>query len=290
MPFKLYAAGALAPEVASLEQLLALRRGTRASDSVELVLPSPQALPPNERRRASLVVRLTLACAEQALRASPFAASELRLVFASDEGTGEVCQAMLHSLASTREVSPLTFHNSVHNAPTGYFSIAHQNRQAALSISLGRDSFASGLLCAASEAKTSGQAVLFMAYDAPMPQPMSELLPVAQPSATAWVIACDAGPANVRTNAETTPGATPQATAQAPIANFELSLIRNDTNRRAALSTAWLPEAWRNNASAQGFVALALLADETPADCHLPMGRQTLHLRRLAPSGSPPPC
>ena len=42
--------------------------------------------------------------------------------------------------------------NSVHNAPSGYFSIAYRNRQSATVVSLGLESFASGLLCAASEA------------------------------------------------------------------------------------------------------------------------------------------
>src|SRR5205814_4882265 len=162
MHFDLFAAGALAPGVASITDLLAMRRAGGSAEAANLELPSPQALPPNERRRASQVVRLTLACAEQALQASPFKADQLRMVFASDEGTGEVCQQMLQSLATTREVSPLVFHNSVHNAPSGYFSIGHQNRQSALSVSLGRESFASGLLCAVSEAQSSGQPVLFL--------------------------------------------------------------------------------------------------------------------------------
>ena len=109
-------------------------------------------LPANERRRASQAVRLALACIEQALQASPFPVETLRSVFATDEGTGEVCQQMLEALATTRQVSPLLFPNSVHNAPSGYFSIAWRNRQPATVVSLGLESFASGLLCAVTEA------------------------------------------------------------------------------------------------------------------------------------------
>jgi hypothetical protein len=41
------------------------------------------------------------------LHDSPFPAETLRSVFATDEGTGEVCQQMLEALATTRQVSPL---------------------------------------------------------------------------------------------------------------------------------------------------------------------------------------
>jgi len=261
MRFDLFAAGALAPGVASITDLLAMRRAGGSAEAANLELPSPQALPPNERRRASQVVRLTLACAEQALQASPFKADQLRMVFASDEGTGEVCQQMLQSLATTREVSPLVFHNSVHNAPSGYFSIGHQNRQSALSVSLGRESFASGLLCAISEAQSSGQPVLFLSYDVPMPQPMRSLLRVEQPSATAWIVAA-AG--TVREHD--------------PLASFELSLHAPHEAEPAA--AAWLPATWADNPSAQGFVALAMLADG-PAECDFPLGAQRLRLARV---------
>ena len=85
-------------------------------------------------------------------------------------------------------MSPLLFHNSVHNAPAGYFSIAYQNHLPAVSVSMGCESFAAGLLCAVSEACTSRQPVLFLAYDAPLPEPMRALLPIEQATASAWII------------------------------------------------------------------------------------------------------
>jgi hypothetical protein len=224
-------------------------------------------LPANERRRSSQVVRLSLACAEQALQASPFATDQLRMVFASDEGTGEVCQQMLESLATTREVSPLVFHNSVHNAPSGYFSIGHQNRQPALSVSLGRESFASGLLCAVTEAVSSGQPVLFLNYDTPMPPPMRSLLGVEQPSATAWIVAA------------------PGHAAQHPLlGSFEMSLHPAPAEADTA-AASWLPASWAHNASAQGFVALGLLADARGA-CEFPLGAQHLRLARIDGAGA----
>jgi len=219
-------------------------------------------LPANERRRASQVVRLTLACAEQALQGSPFAIDQLRMVFASDEGTGEVCQQMLESLATTREISPLVFHNSVHNAPSGYFSIGYQNRQSALSVSLGRESFASGLLCAVSEAQSSRQPVLFLNYDAPMPQPMRSLLGVEHASATAWIIA-----------------AAGEVSGHAALASFELALRQVPGGDRDD-GASWLPSSWAGNGSADGFVALGLLA-EARGTREFPLGAQHLRLTRV---------
>ena len=66
--FDLHAAGVLAPGVGSLDELLTLAR-TGCAGEDRAGLPSPKALPANERRRASQVVRLSLACAEQALQA-----------------------------------------------------------------------------------------------------------------------------------------------------------------------------------------------------------------------------
>ncbi len=261
--FDLFAAGALAPGVGSLAELLAMRRRGYSAATPVLELPSPMALPANERRRASQVVRLTLACTEQVMQSCPFPVDHLRMVFASDEGTGEVCQQMLEVLSTTREVSPLVFHNSVHNAPSGYLSIRYQNHQSALSVSLGRHSFATGLLCAATEAQSTGQPVLFLAYDVPMPVPMRALLGVEQSSATAWIIAATAE----------------RSTGPAPMASFELSLheTQGETDDSAP---GWLPAAWAGNSSAQGFVALGLLA-EPRGTCEFWLGAQRLRLARV---------
>jgi hypothetical protein len=75
--FWLWSAGVLAPGVSSLSELLALYRLRQPGVAPALVLPSPVMLPANERRRASQVVRLVLACAQQALSTSPYAADEL---------------------------------------------------------------------------------------------------------------------------------------------------------------------------------------------------------------------
>ena len=262
--FVLYSAGVLAPNVSSLSELLTLFRTGEAGISRPQELPSPTVLPANERRHASQVVRLALACAEQAMRTSPYAPDQLRCVFASDEGTGEVCQQMLEALATTRQVSPLLFSNSVHNAPSGYFSIAYQNHQPAVSLSMGRESFVSGLLCAVSEAATSGQPVLFLAYDSPLPEPMRSLLPIEQATATAWIIGSSAKSKATHTSV--------RSPAQTPLGTFEVSLHPADTRSDYA-PLSWLPLPWGANGSAQSFAVLALLADGH-GSCEFALGAQ----------------
>ena len=262
--FALYSAGVLAPGVTSLSELLALFRTGESGTLQPRALPSPTMLPANERRHASQVVRLALACAEQALLTSPYPPDQLRCVFASDEGTGEVCQQMLEALATTRQVSPLLFANSVHNAPSGYLAIAYQNREPAVSVSMGHESFASGLLCAVSEAATSGQPVLFLAYDPPLSEPMRSLLPIEQGTATAWIISCGA-----RSEAA---NAGIRSPAQTPLGIFEVRLQPAGTSSACAPPN-WLPLAWGANSSAQGFAVLALLADGR-GGCEFTLGAQ----------------
>jgi hypothetical protein len=264
--FALYSAGVLAPGVSSLTELLTLFRTGKSGVLEPQALPVPMMLPSNERRRASQAARLVLACAEQAMLTSPYAPDQLRCVFSSDEGSGEVCQQMLEALATTSQVSPLLFPNSVHNAPSGYFSIAYQNRQPAVSVSMGCDSFAGGLLCAVSEAATSGQPVLFVAYDLSLPEPMRSLLPIQHATATAWIIASDGSHEGTRTTGH--PG------GRTALASFELSLPHAGASPDQA-PPKWLPGSWAANSSAQSFAVLALLADGH-GSCEFALGAQRL--------------
>jgi hypothetical protein len=262
--FNLHAAGVLAPGIDSLPALrAACRAGQQPTSISSEPLPSPSALPANERRRSSQVVRLTLACIEQTLQTSPFPADAMRSVFATDEGTGEVCQQMLEALATTRQVSPLLFTNSVQNAPSGYFSIAWRNRQSATVASLGLESFASGLLCAVTEAMSTGQPVLLVAYDPAMTSPMDELLPVRAAMATAWII---------------TAGST--ATETPRLASYAFTLEPCETSSPSAWPE-WLPESWAAHSSARSLSALGLLEAAPNTVLRLTLGAQLLCLRRI---------
>jgi hypothetical protein len=162
-------------------------------------------------------------------------------------------------------VSPLLFTNSVINAASGYFSIARRNREPATVISMGPESFAGGLLCAASEAHATGQPVLLVAYDAVLAAPMNELLPSSEPCAVAWIISAGA------------------STDQPPLATFELQCDPSDQAPTAP--PRWLPEQASAQSSAAALAALGLLDAETDA-CRWPLGGVMLTLRRVGESHS----
>lgn len=262
--FNLYAASVLAPGFASLAQLRAVCRGDKPYDYEPLRLPSPAMLPSHERRRASQVVRLVLACVAQALQDSPFPPDALRSVFATDEGTGEVCQQMLEAVTTTRQISPLLFPNSVHNAPSGYFSIAWRNRQPATLVSLGLESFASGLVCAVTEAAASRQPVLLVVYDPAMTTPLNELLAVREATACAWVIS--SGMPNV---------------AAPHWGSFTMELGPAGAQSPSPLPP-WFPESLAAQCSAHGLAALGLLEASDDTVYRLSFGAQMLSLRCCA--------
>lgn len=259
LAFHLHAAGVLAPGLASLAQL---RRAVQGESivPVPLVLPAPPQLPANERRRASQVVRLALACIAQAVEAAPFDPAQLRSVFATDEGTGEICQQMLEALATTGQISPMLFTNSVHNAPSGYFSIAWRNQQPATVVSLGLESFASGLLCAVTDAAATGQPVLLVACDPAMTAPLDELLPVTQGTCAAFVLSTAAG-------------------TDAGLGRFCMEL-QPPQGAAATPLPAWLPSEWSANSSARALAALGLLEQAPGTVARFSLGAQRLALWR----------
>ena len=78
-------------------------------------------LPPAERRRASRIVRLTLAIGLEAAAHAEADVSTLATVFASSGADGYNCHALCEQLASAaRQIPPTPLHNSVHTAAAGY--------------------------------------------------------------------------------------------------------------------------------------------------------------------------
>ena len=108
---------------------------------------------------------------------------------ASPEAAGDITHQLCEVLAGSREISPTQFHNSVHNAPSGYYSIAMKAKLGATSVCRGPWTFAAGLLGAAVQALCDDVPVLFVCYDSPLPAPLSELMPVAEATVIALVIA-----------------------------------------------------------------------------------------------------
>ncbi len=141
-----------------------------------LLLEAPAHLSAAERRRAVPSVKLALGVAVAAVARSGLEPGSLPAVFASSGADGETIAAILAALATPgREVSPTRFHNSVHNAPSGYWGIAMQSREAVTSVSCDDASFAAGLLEAGVQVVAGGRPVLLVAYDLPYPHPLDRV-------------------------------------------------------------------------------------------------------------------
>jgi hypothetical protein len=137
-------------------------------------IPPVTLLPANERRRMVKTVKLALAVGVQAFTQAGRDPKETATVFASSGGDGETIHEILESLAAPQiDVSPTRFHNSVHNAPSGYWSIATGSSAPTSSLSMHDNSFAAGLLDAAAQAIVEKQPVGLIAYDLPYPEPLN---------------------------------------------------------------------------------------------------------------------
>ncbi|HYW77459.1 MAG TPA: beta-ketoacyl synthase chain length factor [Gammaproteobacteria bacterium] len=138
---------------------------------------SPEGLPANERRRLSTTMRLALAVAGEAQAGAPQSARQTATVFASGNGDGDIINAICEELARPDPaVSPTQFHNSVHNAPAGYWSIAARAMTPHTAVAAHDATFAAGLLEAATMT-TDGMPVLLVAYDRPLPVPLNKTRP-----------------------------------------------------------------------------------------------------------------
>ncbi|MDH5327474.1 MAG: beta-ketoacyl synthase chain length factor [Gammaproteobacteria bacterium] len=149
----------------------------------------PNLLRPNERRRTTNLIKLALQVGEQILDDCPYPQNSLCAVFASSEGDTDIIDKICTALTlPDQPVSPTQFHNSVHNAPAGYWAIATECRESSTSLSAGTASFASGLLEATTIAVTEHKPVLMISYDYPAPESLQPFVPVTEPLACALLI------------------------------------------------------------------------------------------------------
>jgi hypothetical protein len=213
--------------------------GRLAYVSKPTVLPVPEALPATERRRAGKSVKVSLAAGLEAASAAGRSTRDLVAVFASSSGDGENCHSICETLASDdRLISPTRFHNSVHNAPAGYWGIATGAMRPADCVGAFDASFGAGLLEGLARlASDPAQPVLVIAYDAPYPQPLHGARPIDDSFAVALALAA------------------PSAATRGP--RLELALGRATPH---AMADAALEKLRRGIPAARSLPLLALLA------------------------------
>ena len=179
------------PDWAGARAVLA---GEQAYAHAPTAVPVPALLPPNERRRSGLAVKIALAVGATALAQAERDASRIDTVFASSSADGDTCHAICEQLAGAeRLISPTRFHNSVHNAPSGYWSIATRCMAPSTSLCGYDASFGAGLLEACAFVRAHGRPVLLVAYDAPYPEPLLARRPVRDAFGLALLLAPQPG-------------------------------------------------------------------------------------------------
>ena len=197
--------GLWAPGAANWDAFCAIVGGREAPGTD--IRPVADVLPPNERRRAPESVLLAAAAAGEAVRMSGRDAATLPCVFASAHGDQTITDYMCATLAGTpTELSPTKFHNSVHNAPVGYWTIATHCHASSSAVSGGETSFGAGLLEAATLAVADDHDVLLASYDIAGAGPLGEMTATTGPFAVALVLSPHADVGAVRLDITPSPG------------------------------------------------------------------------------------
>ena len=171
--------GLIGPGFANWPDAQAILAGRVPYESARTAVPAPASLPSAERRRTGTGVKLALAVGHEAVSASGREAASLATVFSASGGDGQNCHAICETLASDdRKLSPTRFHNSVHNAPAGYWSIATRAMAPSNVLCAYDGSFAAGLLESLCQVAVDGVPTLLIVFDTDYPAPMRDVRPI----------------------------------------------------------------------------------------------------------------
>ena len=203
--------------------------GEQEAPATSASRPTPSLLAPTERRRAPDTVALALEVAARACEAAGRSPTELRSVFASTYGDLGISDYMCATLAGTPTlISPTKFHNSVHNAAAGYWSIGTSSHMPYTAISAYRYTFANAVLEAATPVVCDGQPVLCVVFDVQSTGPLGTVAPSSGLLGAALVLAPPRDQSQrtlaLRVEQGSTTGLTPaRSAAAAPVAENALA-------------------------------------------------------------------
>lgn len=179
MRFFIEGVGLLGPGLDNWLASRATLAGNAAYCSAPTNMRASDMLPAAERRRAGVPIKLALAVAQEAFLQTVRDTKTAATVFTSSEGDCDNVHAINGILATApSEMSPTRFHNSVHNAPAGYWCIAAKSLELSTSLCAHDASFAAGLLESATQVTVDNSIVALIAYDHPYPEPMHAVRPI----------------------------------------------------------------------------------------------------------------
>jgi hypothetical protein len=225
----------------------------------ELIFLSPklEIIPPNERRRAPLPVKLAVESSWQATQSADIDPKHLACVFVSGLGDTQLTDYMCKVLATElKQLSPTKFHNSVHNAAAGYWTISTGCMKAANSVAGFKNSVSLALLEAVIQCVHENTPILITFYDVPIAQIQQPLFPNANEH-----------PLSVSLIIEPL-----QDNSISP--TLELAVI-NETTVWPTLNVGILQNDYEKNPTAKIFALLKMLAEAKTNTIRLPLSTGT---------------
>ncbi len=254
-----------APRLPGWDVARAVIRGEQTAPETAVSRPAPALLGPTERRRAPDTVAIALEVATRACAAAGRSPSELPAVFASTHGDLAISDYMCATLVDTPTlISPIKFHNSVHNAAAGYWSIGTSSHAPYTAISAFHHTFGVGLLETAVQIACEQQPVLYVAFDVEAKGALSTMAPSRGLLGVALVLA----PAS-----SARPGGRRLTLRIATDAPCEATPSRSDAATLVA-----------DNALAPCMPLLEALAADAPATLQLTLGERTVLSIQVGPA------
>lgn len=218
------------------------------SDDAKL---APERIPARERRRAPRLVKMAIEVMDQACAMASLEPDDVAVVFSSAMGDMDITDYMCRTLADNPAlVSPTRFHNSVHNAAPGYWSITTGAFCPATAVSAFEYTSPTALLEGAIQAAEEATPVLVVTQEVAAPDTLMDICPAETPFAAALLLA-------------------PAGFSKAPLATISLAAARE----RAAWPSpdSSLPAVFASNMSARLLPLLTSIARAETTAVKLPL-------------------
>jgi hypothetical protein len=249
---------------ADWEQFQAVLAGRTVEADATL---KPELIPARERRRAPAAVKMAIEVMDQACRMAGQDPQQVATVFGSGMGDMQITDYMCRTLVSApRMVSPTKFHNSVHNASTGYWSIATGAHGPTNAISAYANTVAAALLEGAVQSVEEQIPVLVAVEELAAPTPFRSVIEVDEPLAVAVLLA-------------------PPGTVAAPLARLHFDIKAGPADREGDVPNAALR--FPNNFAAGMLPLLAALARQQETLLALPLTRRSTLVAALEIAEAP---
>jgi 3-oxoacyl-(acyl-carrier-protein) synthase len=147
---------------------VASRRAGQARPQTEPALPPARVL-----RGTSLLTRMCIAAAQEAVTNSGFDARQVATVFGSAGGEIDIAGTQIEAMRRGEPLSPGRFKNSVHNTAAGIFSILNQNIGFTTAVAAGDCTFAAAMVEAEGLLASGWPQVVVCCGEEPVPSTLS---------------------------------------------------------------------------------------------------------------------